>query len=187
MAKIDILSNEIKKYTKGYSDILVGMHNDMTKYKNEVKSQEVKTDYALQLINEDITQVKQLRIESEDKYQKTKEYYLYISEAEKNIQNAIAEFKTEKQAMYNSISSIKDELSKKMDAKDEKLQKQIACLAENLSLTKEELSKLIYDNNIKLNNELNFVKKGFQNKQNIIICFMVLLSAAIGYLYYKML
>ena len=187
MGKIDTLSNEIKKYTKSYNDILVGMHNDVTKYKNEVKSQAVKTNHALKVIEDDSTRREHLRVEVEYKFKKIEEYYQNISEAEKNIQSAIVKFEAEKQTMYDNLSSIKEDLSKKIDSNDKKLRNQIELLAENLSLTKEELTTLIHSNNTKLNNELNLTKKRINNKQNILLCFTVLLCVAMGYLYYKML
>lgn len=47
---MDNLSRELKEYTTMYSDILVGLHNDVKTYKNDVDTQKKKTNSALNKI-----------------------------------------------------------------------------------------------------------------------------------------
>ena len=51
MGVLDNLSKELKEYTTIYSDVLVGLHNDVNKYKKEVSTQKTKTESALKKID----------------------------------------------------------------------------------------------------------------------------------------
>ena len=51
MGVLDNLSKELKECTTIYSDVLVGLHNDVNKYKKEVSTQKTKTESALKKID----------------------------------------------------------------------------------------------------------------------------------------
>lgn len=111
MAKIDELSAEIKKYIKSYNDILVGMHNDITKYKRDVNAQSAITKEALKVIETNLSEIHELRSETKENVQQISWFHKEIQEAAVSMKQGLAKFDSDKLSIDKSIDDLKAEIS----------------------------------------------------------------------------
>ena len=108
MGKIDELSLEIKKYTKSYNDILVGMHNDMVKYKNHVDEQTENTKKALELLDTNLKEIEVLRNDSLNYVNQIREINQDVQEAGSYVTERLSKFDQERAEIDDRLNQLEE-------------------------------------------------------------------------------
>lgn len=112
MEKIDELSLEIKKYTKSYNDILVGMHNDMVKYKNDVDEQTENVKKTLELLDTNLKEIEVLRNDTLNNVNQIREINQDVKEAADYITEGISKFDKQRTAIEERLNQLEENFLK---------------------------------------------------------------------------
>ena len=193
MGAIDNLSKEVKEYTTIYSDVLVGIHNDVKNTKKEMSALKNETNSAIKNLNtvsiqankmislnkETIEEIHEFNIkieaEKEDIFNRQKKIKVFIEKNENFIQKSL-------NTMTDLEKKVTDEYYLLLD-KTNSLNVEVAMLDEHL--------KELNTQNIECNNKLNILEKEFEKRNrattiNIIVLYTVLtiITLAISYQYF---
>ena len=141
MGVLDNLSKELKEYTTIYSDVLVGLHNDVNKYKKEVSTQKTKTESALKKI--DLLLIEGTNTASSNN--KTVNKITLWDE----------KFKKEKVVIGSHLRQIK----KAIDDYENFIEIQ----SKKVTQKQEEIEKLLKENNFYFNEKLELINKTKEN------------------------
>ena len=193
MGAIDNLSKEVKEYTTIYSDVLVGIHNDVKNTKKEMSALKNETNSAIKNLNtvsiqankmislnkETIEEIHEFNIkieaEKEDIFNRQKKIKVFIEKNENFIQKSL-------NTMTDLEKKVTDEYYLLLD-KTNSLNVEVAMLDKHL--------KELNTQNIECNNKLNILEKEFEKRNrattiNIIVLYTVLtiITLAISYQYF---
>lgn len=183
MAKIDELSAEIKKYTKSYNDILVGMHNDIIKYKKSVTLQSSKTTKALNLIDKNLVEIHQLENDVKENILQIKKLHKEVLDASEVVKKELIEFEKEKQQIANDLIFLKEQNSNIINLFEEEKQS----VANKFTFIEKQLTDTINSNHLKHQKEVNVLNKKLRATKNTSIIMGVLMIISICYLYFRIL
>jgi hypothetical protein len=204
MGAIDNLSNEVKEYTTIYSDVLVGIHNDMKSTKKEMSTLKTETNSAIKKLNIVSYQANKMIALNEDTKEEIHEFNVKIEAQKEYLENFVKSNKEDiiyrHQKVKDLIENNEDFIQKSLNTMSD-LEKKVTDeyyllldKTNNLNVEVTMLDKHLKELNIKnieCSNKLNILEKEFEKRSkittiNIIVLYTVLiiLTLAISYLYF---
>tara|TARA_R110002073_G_scaffold312586_4_gene484125 strand:- start:27678 stop:28295 length:618 start_codon:yes stop_codon:yes gene_type:complete len=204
MGVIDNLSKEVKEYTSIFSDVLVGIHNDMKSTKNEMSTIKNETNSAIKNLNKVSSQTNKMIVLNKETKDGIHEFNLKIKNQKENIESFVninkkdIIYRQQKvgalivknedfiQKNLNTISDIEKKITDKyyiLLDKTDSLTIEVAMLDKHL---KELATKNIDFSNKLINQEEEFKKRNKITNINIIVLYTVLtfLTLAISLKYF---
>jgi chromosome segregation ATPase len=193
MGAIDNLSKEVKEYTTIYSDVLVGIHNDVKNTKKEMSALKNETNSAIKNLNTVSIQANKIIALYKETKKEIHEFNVNIEAEKENIFNRQKKIKdlieNNEDYIQKSLNTMSDLEKKVTDEyyllldKTNNLNVEVAMLDEHL--------KELNTKNIECSNKLNILKKEFEKRSkittiNIIVLYTVLsiITLAISYQYF---
>lgn len=201
MGVIDNLSKEVKEYTTIYSDVLVGIHNDMKSTKKEMSNLKIETNSAINKLNTVQFQAKEIINYGNDIVKEIKETNSNISFQKISIENFINYHKEEIYAkqenleglIKNTENYIQEKIEKFTDIETNIKNEYYLLLEKTNDLTIEitMLDKFLKEQNIKnieLEKMLHNLKKVFEKQntksyKNTLITYTLLLLLTFLFIY----
>ena len=201
MGAVDNLSKEVKEYTTIYTDVLVGIHNDMKSTKKEMSNLKIETNSAIKKLNTVQFQAKEIITYGKDIVKEIKATNSNISLQKTSIENFINYNKEEIYAkqenledlIKNTENYIQEKIEKFTDIETNIKNEYYLLLEKTNDLTIEitMLEKLLKEQNIKnieLEKMLHNLKKGFEKQntksyKNTVITYTLLLFLTFIFIY----
>jgi hypothetical protein len=204
MGVIDNLSKEVKEYTTIYSDVLVGIHNDMKSTKKEMSTLKTETNSAIKNLNVVSYQANKMIALNKDTKEEIHEFNVKIEAQKEYLENFVKSNKEDiiyrQQKVKDLIENNEDFIQKSLNTMSD-LEKKVTDeyyllldKTNNLNIEVAMLDKHLKElntKNIESSNKLNILKKEFEKRskittKNIIVLYTVLiiLTLAISYQYF---
>jgi chromosome segregation ATPase len=193
MGAIDNLSKEVKEYTTIYSDVLVGIHNDVKNTKKEMSALKNETNSAIKNLNTVSIQANKMIALYKETKKEIHEFNVNIEAEKENVFNRQKKIKdlieNNEDFIQKSLNTISDIEKKITDGyyilldKTNNLTIEVAMLDKHL---KELATKNIDFSNKLINQEEELKKRNKTTNINIVILYTMftILTLAISYRYF---
>jgi chromosome segregation ATPase len=204
MGVIDNLSKEVKEYTTIYSDVLVGVHNDMKSTKKEMSSLKTETNSAIKNLNIVSYQANKMISLNKETIEEIHEFNIKIEAQKGDLENFVNSNKediiSQQQKIKNFIENNEDYIQKSLNTMSD-LEKKVTDeyyllldKTNNLNVEVAMLDKHLKElntQNIECSNKLNILEKESEKRNrattiNIIVLYTILtiITLAISYQYF---